>query len=258
MKIRHEIQLFESRLRARAHPERAEGEKRYLKSDFDFLGVSTPEIRNEVATWLRAHPDLERRDLIRLVKALFSRRIHELKAIAIVLLQKREKLLAPEDIDILEAMLRRSYTWAYVDAIAVHVAGPLVERNPQLRSRLDEWSRDSDLWIRRSAMLALLLPLRAGRGDWERFAGYADRMLDEREFFIRKAIGWVLREVGKRHPKRVSRFLEQRIDRVSGVSLREAVKYLEPDDRVALMRRAQSRTRGGKTSPRREISAGAA
>jgi len=57
---------------------------------------------------------------------------------------------------------------------------------------------DDDFWLRRSAMLGLLRPLRAGGGDFERFARYADAMLEEKEFFVRKAIGWVLREVAKR------------------------------------------------------------
>ena len=101
---------------------------------------------------------------MRLVRALFARRVHELKAVAIVLLQSRQTWLLPGDLETLESMLRRSYTWAYVDAIAVHVVGPLVERHPELASRLDAWSQDPDFWIRRSALLALLLPL--AQGSW--------------------------------------------------------------------------------------------
>jgi hypothetical protein len=72
--------------------------------------------------------------------------------------------------------------------------GWLVERHPDLVGSLDRWSTDPDFWIRRSSMLALLRALRQGAGDFERFGRYADGMLDEREFLIRKAIGWVLRE----------------------------------------------------------------
>ena len=88
-----------------------------------------------------------------------------------------------------------------MDALAVDVAGSLAERYPSLNRTLDRWAVDGDFWLRRSAMLALLRPLRAGAGDWDRFAGYADRMLEEKEFFIRKAIGWVLREVSKSGPR---------------------------------------------------------
>ena len=75
-----------------------------------------------------------------------------------------------------------------------------MERYPQLGSVLDRWARDDNFWIRRSAMFALLKPSRRGEGDFERFAGYADAMLEEKEFFIRKAIGWVLRETAKKQP----------------------------------------------------------
>ena len=69
----------------------------------------------------------------------------------------------------------------------------------------------------------------------DRFLTRADRMLDEREFFIRKAIGWVLREAGKRRPDDVTAWLAPRTGRASGVTMREAVKYLRPAIREDLM-----------------------
>ncbi len=89
--------------------------------------------------------------------------------------------------------------------------------------------------MRRSALLALLLPLRRGEGDFERFSRYADAMLDEREFFIRKAIGWVLREASKKQPDRVYAWLEPRAGRASGITVREAVKYLSEAQRETIM-----------------------
>ena len=94
---------------------------------------------------------------------------------------------------------------------------------------------DEDFWIRRSALLALLVPLRRGGGDPDRFFRYADRLLAEREFFVRKAIGWVLRDMGHRRPRLVSEWLEPRARRASGVTMREAVKHLDPTDRDRLM-----------------------
>jgi 3-methyladenine DNA glycosylase AlkD len=70
----------------------------------------------------------------------------------------------------------------------------------------------------------------------DRFGRYADAMLDEREFFIRKAIGWVLRETGKIRPDEVFAWLLPRAARASGVTIREAVKYLTPEHREALRR----------------------
>jgi 3-methyladenine DNA glycosylase AlkD len=88
--------------------------------------------------------------------------------------------------------------------------------------------------VRRTALLAELKPLRAGV-SFERFARHADAMLDEREFFIRKAIGWVLRETGKRRPLEVIEWLAPRTHRASGVTMREASRYLPESQAAALM-----------------------
>ncbi|MBW8874298.1 MAG: DNA alkylation repair protein [Acidobacteria bacterium] len=221
-----EVQAIEAILRPLGTPERAEGAKSYLKSDLDFLGVNTPDLRAAVRIWLKSHPDLDRPALIALAGALWATSSHELRSFGMELLQARVALLRSEDVDLLEDLLRRSRSWAYVDFIAIQVVGPLVERDPRLNARLDRWVKDPDFWLRRSAVLALLLPLRRGGGDWPRFIRYADRLLEEKEFFIRKALGWVLREVSKKDPERVRRFLNEREGRVSGVTRREAEKYL--------------------------------
>jgi 3-methyladenine DNA glycosylase AlkD len=84
-------------------------------------------------------------------------------------------------------------------------------------------------------MLALLKPLRRGDGDFERFGRYADLMLAEKEFFIRKAIGWILRDTGRRRPQLVAEWLAPRVSRASGVTMREAVKPLPAEVRDQLL-----------------------
>jgi alkylated DNA nucleotide flippase Atl1/3-methyladenine DNA glycosylase AlkD len=222
-------------LRPLGTPRRAVGAKAYLKSDLQFFGVDTPALRREARAWLRARRGTGRAALTRLVEALWRRPVHELRAFAIELLMARQALLDGADVELLESLLRRSATWAYVDPIAIQVVGPLAERHPELGAVLDRWSADPDFWLRRAALLALLRPLARGEGDWERFVRYADAMLGEREFFVRKAIGWVLREVAKRQPRRVAAFLSSRRDRIAGLTLREAVKYLPDADRRRLL-----------------------
>jgi 3-methyladenine DNA glycosylase AlkD len=131
-------------------------------------------------------------------------------------------------------MIRDSRTWAYVDDLAGTIAGDVVVRHPDALLRLDAWAVDPNFWIRRSAMLALIDAIKRG-APFDRFAGYADSMLEEKEFFIRKAIGWVLRETSKRRPDEVYAWLLPRAARASGVTLREAVKYLSPAQRSAVL-----------------------
>jgi 3-methyladenine DNA glycosylase AlkD len=225
----------EANLRAVGDPARAEQERRYLKSDLRHYGASVPAIRRVAKAALAAEPILRRDELIALVEALWARPVHECRMAAVELLDLSAGLLEPRDIELVERLLRESRTWALVDGLAASVAGSLVERNPELGSTLDRWAGDGDLWLRRSALLALLVPLRRGEGDFERFARYADTMLDEREFFIRKAIGWVLREAGKKQPDRVYAWLLPRAPRASGVTVREAVKPLSDEQRSAIL-----------------------
>lgn len=227
-----------ARLRAEATPERAEKEKAYLKSDLDFLGAGVPAIRGAAKTVHRQHRDCSHDDLLRLVEMLWGSRVHELRMTAVVLLDLYRDRLSSADLGWLRRLIRESQTWALVDGLAVPVVGSLVDRFPdEVNGELAGWARDDDFWVRRASMLAYLPGLRRGHGDFHRFAALADPMLEEREFFIRKAIGWVLREAGKRNPEQVVAWLEPRLDRASGLTIREAVKYLPDSDRERLRRR---------------------
>jgi 3-methyladenine DNA glycosylase AlkD len=198
----------------------------------------------------RQHGGLDRNALVALVGILWSRRIFERRMMAVLLLEAFEPLLRPADMTLLERLIRQSKTWAFVDELAVAITGPLVERSSDLNRALDRWAEDDDFWLRRAAMLALLRPLRRGRGGFRRFARYAERMLEDREFFIRKAIGWVLRETGKAQPDTVYAWLLPRAARASGVTVREAVKYLSSAQRAAVLAAYQSARRRGGASGR--------
>jgi 3-methyladenine DNA glycosylase AlkD len=106
------------------------------------------------------------------------------------------------------------------------VIDPILEREPPIAPWITAWAADPDFWIRRVALLAQLRALRRGDGDFALFARIAAPMLPEREFFIRKAIGWVLREVSKKRPALVRDFLLDHAGACSGVTWREATKYL--------------------------------
>ncbi len=225
---------LERTLETRGTPARAVGEKAYLKSDLEHLGVPMPLIRAEVKA---VAAELDRRALRTTVEGLWARDIHELRIAALELLVQRGELLTSRDVPLVERLLRDSKTWAYVDVLAPHVMGPLVTADGALTATLDRWSTDESFWLRRAAMLALLVPLRRGGGDFARFGRYADAMLDEKEFFIRKAIGWVLRDTSRRRPDLVYKWLVPRIERASGVTVREAVKYLSDAQRRRLLAR---------------------
>ncbi|HEV2635544.1 MAG TPA: DNA alkylation repair protein [Actinocrinis sp.] len=215
--------------------ERGEQERAYLRSDMAFLGVTVPESRRVVKGTLSMLPGLDGASLIALADLLWREPMFEGRRCAVELLMLRSALLGPDDLGAAERLLRDSYTWALVDGLAVHVAGAIFHRDPETSGPvLDRWSQDPDFWIRRSAVLALLPGVRAGAPDLVRFDRYADAMLEEKEFFIRKAIGWTLREISQRDPDFVVQWTTPRVGRMSGVTLREAVRRLPEDDRERL------------------------
>jgi 3-methyladenine DNA glycosylase AlkD len=226
---------LERKLRDVGERDRAAGAKAYLKSDLEFIGVAAKPLRATAREFLASHPDIDHDALVSLVRALWNRPVYELKAVAVALLERRARDLDISDLELVEELLRQSHTWALVDWLCTKVAAPLVAQDPRVAEAVIEgWSRDDDFWLRRASILAQLPALRAGEGDFHLFAEFASRMLDEKEFFIRKAIGWVLRDVSKKRPDLANDFLLKHIDRISGLTLREGSKYLSDDHKRKL------------------------
>jgi 3-methyladenine DNA glycosylase AlkD len=217
---------LDARLAALGTPERAERERAYLKSLLPHHGTRVPEIRAEVRSVLRSDPDMDRTTLLELVESLWDLGVHEDRMAAAFVLAARVELLRTDDLDLVERFLREARTWAIVDTLAPAVAGPLVDAHPELEPRIDAWVDDPDFWMRRASLLRHLGPIRRGSEDLTAFAAKADRLLDDREFFVRKAMGWVLREAAKHDPEPVVAWLEPRVARISGVAFREALKPL--------------------------------
>lgn len=226
-------------LRALENCDRAERQKAYLKSDLLHYGVPVPALHT-IAD--QAAPSLDRATLLRLVTALWDEPVGspvwERRFVAADLLSHRADLLYPVDLPFAERLCREARTWAILDTLAPRVVGALADRFPdEVSPVLDRWAEDDDFWLRRAALLAHLIPLRDGRGDWARFTRYADGLLDDREFFVAKAIGWVLRDTSRRRPDLVMAWVEPRAHRLHPVSFREAIKKLPADDQARLKKR---------------------
>ncbi|MDO8403124.1 MAG: DNA alkylation repair protein [Pseudomonas sp.] len=217
---------LQARLAEMGAPERAAGEKAYLKSELTFVGVRVPDVRREVKAVLRA--GFTHDELFALADELWSQPVHEHRLAAIELLHQSPGLLGAADLPWIEAHLRECHTWALVDPLAGWVVGEIVVREPQAALPvLDRWVGDHDFWVRRSAMLGLARSLAKGR-ELQRCFAYADRLLPEREFFIRKVIGWVLRDLARTHPAEVSAWLRANMVGMNLVTLREPLRRL-PD-----------------------------
>jgi 3-methyladenine DNA glycosylase AlkD len=198
--------------------------------------VRLPVLRQTARELLREQ-DLALPERLALTEELWSHPVFDMRQAAVQVLERSKDELDTSHLAMLEQLLRGARTWALVDPLSTDVIGSIARRHADARAVLDRWITDGDFWIRRAVLLAHLRSLREhpDAATFEAFATYADRVLDEREFFIRKAIGWVLREVGKRNPRLVIDWLAPRTHRASGVTMREAVKYLPPEDAERLM-----------------------
>ncbi len=231
---------IDANLRAAASQTRAVAEKGYLKSELEFLGCGVPATRAAIKAARKAHPTLGHDEVLTLARLLWDAPLYERRLAAVEVLAAYGGRLESADIDLVEGLIREAGTWALVDPLAITVVARLVERDAALGATLDRWAADADFWLRRAALLPALS---GGVGEVERFLSYADAMLEEHEFFVRKAIGWVLRAISKQRPNLVYAWLAPRITRASGVTVREAVKYLPPEQRESLLHTYRS----GKT-----------
>lgn len=241
------VDALEAALRELGTPQRAAQEKRYLKSPLVHVGVTVPDVRKTVKA---AHAALRptHQELVTLTAALWASDIYERRLAAVELLKAGLASLGPDDLRRIEGMIREGAMWSLVDPLSGDVAGRIVLRDAACAGTIDRWCADPDFWVRRSALLALLAGIRSGKADLERFTAYADAMLGETEFFVRKAIGWVARELSKSQPAFVTSWAERNVSRMSGVTFREVVRRLpEPDADRLIRLRALSSSNDPKT-----------
>jgi len=135
---------------------------------------------------------------------------------------------------VFEKMLDAAEGWCHVDDISTHLVGEVLKKDDRAYDYLTRWSSSDNFWIRRASLISPLILLRKGGGDLEFTFQLCEKMLAEREFFIKKAIGWVLREASKASPDEVCEFIKAHKEDMSVLTFREAVKRLPPDLRNGL------------------------
>jgi 3-methyladenine DNA glycosylase AlkD len=227
------VSYFRARFAEVGSPKRAVSEKAYMKSALRFHGVTAAQIRAACADFCRSVPALDRAQLRDVVDDLYASDWFDLHSAAVGVLERRRKLLEASDADWLITLVRRSACWAHVDWLATKIV-PVTLDERRAPAILRRWAKDEDFWVRRSALLAQLDELRGGAGDFSLFTELAVPMLGEKEFFIRKAIGWILRDISRKRPKLTFDFVERYGAQMSGLSYREATRRLPPSLRRKL------------------------
>ncbi|HEB01867.1 MAG TPA: DNA alkylation repair protein [Nitrospirae bacterium] len=220
------LKSFRKSLRAAHDPERARQEKRYLKSPFKFFGVKVPQLRLFAKNFKRANPGISREQVFDLASALWESEYHQEKSLAIMVLEQYPQYLDSEAIPSIEHMIGGCNGWDHADWISINLMGRILEKDPVAIRHLVRWSGAWSLWQRRASMTAQIRLFRTGGGDRDLFFKIARGMVREKEFFIRKAIGWVVREISKANPDAARDFLIVIREKASGLTIREGAKRL--------------------------------
>ena len=206
-------------------PSRAEGMSAYMKNHFPFLGISSPLRRQLAQRALSGLPRPEASDLADLARSLWERPEREYQYAAIDQLRKATKRLPDGFLTELRWMIVTKSWWDSCDPLAGTVVGGIVKRFPVSSSVMERWILDGNLWIRRAALLHQLKWKE--QCDQDRLFRFCALTMEEKDFFIRKAIGWALRQHARVAPDEVSRFLTENRPSLSGLSFREAAKHLD-------------------------------
>ena len=209
-----------------ADASKAEPMKAYLLDQFEFLGLPAP-VRRKAVKDIGKVQSQNADDLLAAAELLWQKPQREYRYTAVDLLRKHSALLNVNDLPALQALLLRDPWWETVDGLSAVIADVMhaaVQQKPNAAVAMDVWLKHPSHWVRRSAMLHQL----GWRlvTDTTRLFGYATQLADEKEFFIRKAIGWALRDYARWNPQAVTDFLVQQRTTLSGLTVREAAKHL--------------------------------
>jgi 3-methyladenine DNA glycosylase AlkD len=206
-------------------PDRAAAMARYMKTDMPFYGVAKPERHKVYRDMVGRFPITSRAGYVAAVKALWAQPHREVKYCAIRLAVDHPQYVTIGSVPLYRQMIIEGGWWDFVDDIAARLVGTvLLDDRERMHPKLDRWIDDPNLWIRRTAVLSQLK--HKGRTDRDQLFGYCLKRAEEKEFFIRKAIGWALREYAKTEPDVVRAFALEHREQLSGLSFREATKRL--------------------------------
>jgi 3-methyladenine DNA glycosylase AlkD len=205
----------------------------YMRNQFEYYGITAPDQRRLAREALDGLPAPSEAQLAAIARTCWKQTEREWQYFACDYLRCYISIASPSFIETARDLITTKPWWDTVDALAIRTVGPLVRNHPSLVRAMDRWITSDDIWLARTAILHQLTY--KASTDPDRLFGYCMERASDAEFFIRKAIGWALRQYSKTDERAVRTFVKTNRAALSGLSAREALKWLE---------------RGGRTPPR--------
>ncbi len=222
------VEQVRDSLRARADPARAPRMRAYMKSTMPYRGVASAGVKEICREAFAANPLSSFGSWRATVLELWRRaefREERYCAIALTGTSAYRRFQVPAALPLYRELITVGAWWDYVDEVAVRRIGPLLlSHRDVLRPLLLRWCVTADMWLRRSSIICQVGA--HDRTDLELLYACIEPNLGDREFFIRKAIGWSLRAYAWTDPAEVASYVKRTGDRLSGLSRREALKNI--------------------------------
>ena len=217
----------EAALASVANPAQSPAMRAYMKDQFAYLGVKAPELRAAIAEIVRQQKNASAADLLRCARLLWDMHEREYQYAAVHLLAHHVDKFTPRHLNALLALVQKKSWWDTVDSLA-GVIGRVVKKasadDPAAQILMDKALASPNLWVRRVAILHQLGWRK--QTDSKLLFTYATTCAREKDFFIRKAIGWALRDYARHAPAEVRRFLRVNRSKLSPLTMREAGKHI--------------------------------
>lgn len=211
-----------------ADPDQAVAMRAYMKSQMPFYGVPSPAARRIFRAAIDAHPLADRDSWLDTCLALWDVATHREErygALALARDRRYHAYLDPDLLPVLAHLVRTGAWWDLVDEVATHLVGPVLLTHPVATAPIvRSWATDEDRWLRRTAVICQVGAKE--QTDLDLLLHAIDANADDRDFFLRKAIGWALRQHAHTDPEWVRTVVAARADRLSGLSRREALKHI--------------------------------
>jgi 3-methyladenine DNA glycosylase AlkD len=218
------VRSLQTLLTKNANPKQAGPMKRYMRDQFDYLGIKSPELADLLKQHIAEHGLPPLSDLGTVARELWALPQREFQYAATSLIGRTEKELPADFIETLEYLLVTKSWWDTVDTITGGTLGLHFKRFPKVKKEyLAKWRKSTNFWLRRACILFQLDY--KNETNFELLKDIIRENLGSQEFFINKAIGWALRQYTRIDPQAVRKFVAE--TPLNPLSAREAVKWLE-------------------------------
>jgi 3-methyladenine DNA glycosylase AlkD len=205
-------------------PQRAAPMAAYMRDQFPFLGIPSPTQKLISRAVLAGLDRPTQADLEAVADACWHRDEREYQYFACGLLRRHSRACGEDFLTATERLIVNRSWWDTVDTLAAHVVGPLIARYPRSVTVTDRWLAADDIWLVRAALLHQLTFKEST--DAARLFRYCTLQAGHHDFFVRKAIGWALREYARTDPVAVRTYVSSHHSRLAAMTVREALKNL--------------------------------